>query len=180
MTFRPLLTVLLLILVGFSLASCVPHRTGTSRFPGDVSGTDSVEEIIKRKSKGGQTLRNEIVQYASTFIGTRYRYGGKSPKTGFDCSGFTAYVFKKFGYTLTFPSGAQYAQSRKISRKQLLPGDLVFFGNTATRRINHVAIYAGNNRIVHAPSSGKRVEFTSLSTKWYDRHYIGSGRILPD
>lgn len=150
---------------------------GASVFGISCSGTGGNAPRISEKNTA---LRKELLQYAESFVGTPYRYGGKSPQAGLDCSGYTAHVFKKFGYSLGTSSKAQYKTSSRISKKELLPGDLVFFGNKFTKRINHVAIYAGNNKILHAPSPGKRVGYASLSAEWFHARYIGAGRILPD
>lgn len=126
---------------------------------------------------GGVSVRSQITDYAATLLGCRYVYGGASPK-GFDCSGFTQYVFKQFGISLPHSSASQYTKVTKISKSQLQPGDLVFFSNTAgSSSIGHVGIYVGNGNFIHAPRPGKTVCYDSMNSSYYSSHYVGSGTI---
>jgi len=115
-----------------------------------------------------------LVAFADTLLGSPYKPGGKDP-SGFDCSGFTGYVYKKGGYKLTASSDSQYAFVKKV--KVPKEGDLVFFkidGN----KISHVGIYAGNGRFIHAPSSGKAVSYANLEDRYWKEHYAGAGTIF--
>ena len=95
------------------------------------------------------SARQQVVDYALTFVGGRYKYGGSDPHTGVDCSGFTRYVMANgAGVSLNRSSSSQAAQGRAISAAEMQPGDLIFYGNGS--RINHVALYIGDGRIVHA------------------------------
>jgi cell wall-associated NlpC family hydrolase len=98
-----------------------------------------------------------IVAYASNYLGVPYVWGGNTP-SGFDCSGFTKYVYGHFGITLNRRASQQANQGVPVSRDQLQPGDLVFFGNP----IYHVGIYVGNGCFIHAPQTGDVVKITSL------------------
>jgi cell wall-associated NlpC family hydrolase len=113
-----------------------------------------------------------VVRFARHFIGTRYVYGGTSPRSGFDCSGFTRFVYSHFGISLPHYSGAQFYRGRPVSRRGLRPGDLVFFDG-----LGHVGMYVGNGRFIHAPHTGTRVEIDSLSG-WYGARYDGARRVL--
>lgn len=104
----------------------------------------------------------KAVRVAAAQKGIRYVYGGTSPRTGFDCSGLTKYVFGKVGKRLPRTAQAQYNAAYKISRKSARPGDLVFFGGS--RSIYHVGVYAGGGYIWHAPRPGKRVSKVKLWT----------------
>jgi cell wall-associated NlpC family hydrolase len=95
------------------------------------------------------------VRVAASQAGVRYRIGGTSPRTGFDCSGLTRYAYGKVGKRLPRTAQQQYAAALKIARKSARPGDLVFF--TSGSRVSHVAIYAGSGYVWHAPKPGKRV-----------------------
>jgi len=107
--------------------------------------------------------------------GVPYKAAGTSKK-GFDCSGFTRYVFQTFGVELPHSSAAQYKLGTKVSRDQLLPGDLVFF-NTNGRSISHVGIYIGNNTFVHS-ASGQGVVKTKLTDPYYwNKRYVGAKRV---
>jgi cell wall-associated NlpC family hydrolase len=107
--------------------------------------------------------RSEVVPYAKRFIGVPYRWGGSSP-SGFDCSGFTSYVYRNAaGISLPRVSRAQIGAGQRVSRKDLQPGDLVFFGSP----IHHVGIYVGGNSYIHAPNTGARVRIDSLNRGGY-------------
>ena len=116
--------------------------------------------------------QTRIVRYARRFIGTRYSYGGTSPASGFDCSGFTRFVYAHFGITLPHWSGSQYGLGRRVSRTRLRPGDLVFFDG-----LGHVGIYVGGGRFIHAPHTGTRVAIDPLSG-WYAARYDGARRLV--
>ena len=104
----------------------------------------------------------KAVRVAAAQKGIRYVYGGTSPRTGFDCSGLTKYVFGKVGKRLPRTAQAQYNAAYKISRRYARPGDLVFFGGSHS--IYHVGVYAGGGYIWHAPRPGKRVSKVKLWT----------------
>lgn len=106
---------------------------------------------------GVSQTRVDLVNYALQFLGNRYVWGGESLTKGVDCSGFTMKVYQKFGIYLPHYSGSQPSYGTKISRDQIRPGDLIFYGNG--KRINHVAIYIGNGQVVHAsnPRDGIKI-----------------------
>ncbi|ETT74202.1 cell wall-associated hydrolase (invasion-associated protein) [Paenibacillus sp. FSL R7-277] len=108
-------------------------------------------------------------------IGTKYVSGGTSTN-GFDCSGFTMYVFDKIGINLPHQSGSQYQMGTAVSRDEMRPGDLVFF-NTSGKGISHVGIYVGDGEFAHA-SSSRGVTISSLSDSYYVNRYVGAKRIM--
>ncbi|AIQ38712.1 C40 family peptidase [Paenibacillus sp. FSL R7-0297] len=108
-------------------------------------------------------------------IGTKYVSGGVSTN-GFDCSGFTMYVFDKIGINLPHQSGSQYQMGTAISRDEMRPGDLVFF-NTSGKGVSHVGIYVGDGEFAHA-SSSRGVTISSLSDSYYVNRYVGAKRIM--
>lgn len=115
------------------------------------------------------------VRRAMGYLGARYRYGGSSSR-GFDCSGFTAYIYRQHGIHLPHNSAAQYRVGKPVSRSDLKPGDLVFF-RTRGRRISHVGIYIGNGKFVHASSARGRVRVDTLNSGYYHQRYVGARRI---
>lgn len=119
---------------------------------------------------------DELLASAMGFLGVAYRFGGTSP-TGFDCSGFMQYIFRKaFAVNLPRTSAEQATVGTPVSRSQLQPGDMVFF-RTAGSRISHVGMYVGNDRFIHAPRTGKRIEITSLSNRYWSSKYATARRV---
>ena len=115
------------------------------------------------------------VRRALGYLGARYRYGGSSSR-GFDCSGFTAYIYRQHGISLPHNSAAQYRVGTPVSRSELRPGDLVFF-RTRGHRISHVGIYIGDGKFVHASSARGRVRVDTLDSGYYHQRYVGARRI---
>lgn len=123
-----------------------------------------------------QALRRAIVLDALGQIGRPYRYGGATP-AGFDCSGLVQYVYAQQGLSVPRTSRAQYKASDEIDLEDALPGDLLFY-KISGWRVNHVAIYLGDGQAVHAPSSGKHVIVAPIANKWWQKRYVGAGRII--
>lgn len=119
----------------------------------------------------------EIVLRALSFIGVRYKYGGTTPDTGFDCSGLIRYVFNQ-ATGKSLPGNAREISQvgASIDRTELQPGDLVFF-NTLRRPFSHVGIYLGDSRFVHAPSRGGKVEIVDMSDRYWQTRYNGARRL---
>lgn len=118
--------------------------------------------------------------HALLALGARYRYGGSSPRTGFDCSGLVSYVFERaWGVLLPRNARAQASVGRPIKRRQdLQPGDLVFY-NTRNSPYSHVGIYVGDGRFVHAPRRGERVREESIDTPYWRARFNGARRLQP-
>ncbi|MGC8783473.1 MAG: C40 family peptidase [Armatimonadota bacterium] len=129
-----------------------------------------------RSTSSGTSAGESIVRIASRFKGVRYRWGGSS-RSGFDCSGFTRYVFRqRTGVELPHSASAQFRKGTPVSRGELKPGDLVFF-QTYRRGASHVGIYIGNGKFIHASSAGGRVRVDSLNDGYYRQRYVGARRI---
>lgn len=122
------------------------------------------------------TNKSLIIQTARSQIGTSYKYGGQSPYEGFDCSGLVYYSFEKAGVSLPRTTIGQYKYSRPVKKSQIRRGDLVFF-RIYRSRVSHVGIYLGNNRFIHAPSSGKSVTIARLDKPYWRKRFIRAGRI---
>ncbi len=117
---------------------------------------------IKLSRSGSRT--SELIEYATRFLGVKYSWGGITPD-GFDCSGFTSYIFRKFQIVLPHSSALQARGGLPVARANLSCGDLVFFDtNGGLDKINHVGIYMGDGRFIHASSSHKKVIITDLKS----------------
>ncbi|TFE26094.1 C40 family peptidase [Cohnella luojiensis] len=125
---------------------------------------------------GSAFADSKLDQTVDKLIGIDYDYGGTTT-SGFDCSGFTGYVFKKLGINLPRSSRDMFSwdQGKKVDRDDLRAGDLVFF-NTSGNGVSHVGIYVGNNKFAHAASKG--VTITSMSESYYVKRYLGARRIM--
>lgn len=123
---------------------------------------------------------NSVVSRALKAVGTPYRWGGSTPGKGLDCSGLVKYAFSDVSeVNLPRTSNAMAeGHGQKVDRKDLKPGDLLFF-NIKSRKVNHVAIYLGNDRFVHAPRRGKAVTVDTLKKPYWNSHYMVAKRVLP-
>ncbi len=134
----------------------------------------------QRYTRGGYVLaRAADCAYALQFVGCPYVYGGSSPATGFDCSGFAYYIYGKFDYGLLRTASQQYRSNGvSVSKSQLLPGDLVFFSSNGGRSVTHVGIYVGGSRFVHASTWSTGVIISDLTSSYYIDAYYGAKRIV--
>lgn len=146
----------------------------------DIEDTKKEEESSKNETTTSKTKGEEIVEYAKQFLGYDYVYGGASPKTGFDCSGLTYYVYKQFGYTLSRASTAQAKNGKEVAKSDLQPGDILIFKNQALTKIGHVGIYIGNNKMIHSSEPGVGVVITDLDARGYNynKRYVTARRIV--
>lgn len=115
-----------------------------------------------------------VLETAKQYIGCKYVYGGTTPK-GFDCSGFTSYVYRLHGVSLNRTAAGQYSNGVAVARSDLQPGDLVMFGKSA---INHVGIYIGGGMIVHAANSSRGVTTDTITSGYYNKNYVGARRVI--
>lgn len=131
------------------------------------------EQVAVSSSKG-----EDIVSYAKQYLGYKYVSGGSTPKRGFDCSGFTSYVYKNFGKSLSRTSKGQASNGKEVAKSELQLGDLVIFKGWGTNSIGHVGIYVGGNSFIHAANEDKGVVITSLSDSYYSSKYVTARRII--
>ncbi len=143
---------------------------------GKSTGTAVSVSAYKASANYISTKANKIITTAKKYIGVPYVWAGTTPK-GFDCSGFTQYVFKQHGIGLNRTTDTQYKQGTYVSKKNLQPGDLVFFQNTYRKGISHVGIYIGDGKFIHA-SSSKGITITPLSNSYWAARYYGARRVL--
>lgn len=133
--------------------------------PSAASGEGAIAEAPPNPYGG-------VVGIALSYLGVPYVWGGSSP-SGFDCSGFVAYVFGQIGVSLPHSTYALWGMGVPVSSSQLQPGDLVFFDG-----LGHMGIYIGGGDFVHAPHTGDVVKISSLGDSWYSASYVGARRIL--
>ncbi len=123
-----------------------------------------------------QASSNNVVQVAESYAGSRYVSGGSSP-SGFDCSGFTQYVYGKCGVTLSRTSYTQATQGTAVNKSELQPGDLLLFHYYGSSSIGHVGIYVGNGKFIHAANSNRGVVYDSIESGYYADNYAGARRL---
>ena len=156
------LAALVLVLTSAVLAS--PGKAAAD--PGKPARKHAAKRHVKKRMSAG--IR--AVQIANHLTGIPYRWGGASPRAGFDCSGLVQYVYGKVGIRLPHYAAAQYGHGRRVSRGSLRAGDLVFFSG-----LGHVGIYAGGGKFIHAPRRGTTVRWSRLSSHG---SYYGATRLL--
>ncbi len=159
------------------------NKSGTTNRSGETltrnieknNDTESGNNNIETTSSKGE----EIVAYANQYLGCSYVYGGSGPST-FDCSGFTMYVYKHFGYSLSHSATAQSYEGTAVAKEDLQPGDLVFFSDYQTLEgIGHCGIYIGNGEFIHASSgSGYCVKVSNLLSGSYNTRYVTARRLI--
>ena len=140
--------------------------------------TSKVEELVENTTLSTSgTTGTAIVEYAKQYLGYKYVSGGASPSKGFDCSGFTQYVYKHFGISVNRTSGAQINNGIAVQKSDLQPGDLVVFNNDANTKIGHVGIYIGDGNFIHASNPSDGVKITTLTSGYYHQRYVGARRV---
>lgn len=170
--------------VSFHVGGAGPARSrSTSGMTQRSDATVSVPVIGFPSTGKPSASAARILETANRYVGVPYQYGGTSPSTGFDCSGFVQYVFAKQGVRLprTSRQQAQVGTSLPPDWRAVSPGDLVMFAENGP--ISHVAIYAGRNRIIHSSASGGGVRYEDLSTQrgaWFLDHMVAARRVTPD
>lgn len=158
----------LLLAALLGACSSTPATNETLRSAGQVTraGNNAGQEV-------GNTVGQQAAQVALRQLGVPYRYGGQSP-AGFDCSGLVHYSYIKAGKPVPRTTTALWAGTRPVKRQDMEIGDLVFF--SIEGKMSHVGLYIGDDRFVHAPSSGKTVSVQSLSSDFYRAAFLRAGR----
>jgi cell wall-associated NlpC family hydrolase len=119
-------------------------------------------------------LRSGIVRTARRFIGTPYRWGGESARSGFDCSGLTMTVYRLNGLDLPRTSRSQFRAGRHTPRQALRAGDLVFFSTGNKKQVSHVGIFSGKGQFIHASGKGRKIQTASLNNRYFQTRYMGA------
>lgn len=156
---------LTIVLAGCGRSPTRPDRPAPASVfvPADTNAIDAANAVLFR---------------AMSLVGTPYRWGGNTPASGFDCSGLVTYIFRDAA-AVTLPRQSAVMgeiRGRELSRRQLQSGDLVFFA--ASRSISHVGVYVGEQRFVHAPTSGGTVRLDSLDDAWWKDHFVYGKRVF--
>ena len=145
-----------------------------------IENTETEKTKIPEKKEENITTvsNNEIAEYAKKYLGCKYIVGGKNPQTGFDCSGFTRYVYLNFGYSLGTTSSSQSNSGTQIERENMQVGDLIIFYNEEKSSVGHTGIYLGNGDFIHSANPERGVVIDNLNTNtYYNERFISARRI---
>lgn len=137
------------------------------------SEENSTSSIASTSGEG-----SAVVAYAKQYLGYRYSSGGSSPSVGFDCSGFTSYVYSHFGVNLSRTTSGQNRNGKYVDRRSLQAGDIVVFRNRSNSSIGHVGIYIGGNSFIHAENKKTGVCIGSLVSSYYSARFVGARRVI--
>ncbi|WPP00212.1 C40 family peptidase [Pseudomonas sp. HR96] len=143
-------------------------------------GAEPAAAVAVANAHGATKQSDAVLSRAVKALGKPYVWGGSSPTRGFDCSGLVKYAFNNV-HAADLPrtsNAMSKGHGEKIAQKDLKPGDLLFF-STESRQVNHVAIYLGNDRFIHAPRTGKSVTIDTLNKPYWQSHYVVAKRVLP-
>ena len=167
----------------FAILLCAGLISPTVAAPKEKNANDATpllraEQSLRDFSGKAKDTASEITSYALSLIGVDYRFGGNTPDQGLDCSGLIRYVFQQAtGLSLPRSAREQARVGESVSKDQLQPGDLVFF-NTRRFQFSHVGLYIGDNRFIHAPSSGGAVQVVNLDNAYWQKAFNGARRIV--
>lgn len=153
------------------------NAAGVALLSLDEASNDETNSGNVDASTGWQAKTQEVLMKAFSLTGIKYTYGGKTPETGFDCSGFVSYVFRN-AVNLTLPPTARAISQigKTVKKDELQPGDLVFF-NTLKSAFSHVGIYIGDNKFIHAPRTGAAVRIESMQASYWASRFNGGQRL---
>jgi cell wall-associated NlpC family hydrolase len=155
-------------------AALAAHATESER----PSLTAAASATVRVAAAGALRTAEELSLFALGQLGVQYRHGGSHPNTGLDCSGLVRYVFQQVtGVTLPHSARELARVGARVDVANLAPGDLVFF-NTRRFAFSHVGIYLGDNRFLHAPSTGRAVEVATLDGSYWQKRFNGARRLI--
>ncbi len=166
----------LLIFCCVASAHAAPSNNAADDIERYLAERGIVAQMDQVRQSVGDSASNLVIN-AMTFLGVPYRRGGTNADTGFDCSGFVRSVYEQtVGRVLPRSAREQAAVTEKIEKKDLKPGDLVFF-NTMRQTFSHVGIYVGDNKFIHSPRPGKQVKVEDMRDAYWDRRFTGARRV---
>ena len=171
----------LLTALALGLALSQAAQAAPSSSDDEIGRLLSDRSLIGRLEQAGLAVRNQasdLVFNAMGFLGVPYRRGGSSVETGFDCSGFVQSIYEQtVGLALPRRAREQADATQTIDKRDLQPGDLVFF-NTMKRAFSHVGIYVGDGKFIHAPKPGAQVRVDDMSGSYWVRRFDGARRVV--
>lgn len=184
--FAPMSKWLCSILIVFATAAhAAPPEANTDEIDrlladkGFLSQLEQVRHSVSDKAHTVADRASDLVVNAMGFLGVPYKRGGSSAETGFDCSGFVRAIYQQtVGLVLPRRADQQAASTQVIDKKELQPGDLVFF-NTMRRTFSHVGIYVGDGKFIHSPRSGSEVRVEDMRQSYWQRRFDGARRVTP-
>ena len=175
----------ILILACATAAHAAPQGTNSDdmdRLLADKGLLTRLEDVSHKVADKAQTVAGragDLVVNAMGFLGVPYKRGGNSAETGFDCSGFVRAIYQQtVGLVLPRRADQQAASTQVIDKKELQPGDLVFF-NTMRRTFSHVGIYVGDGKFIHSPRRGSEVRVEDMRQSYWQRRFDGARRVTP-
>ena len=175
----------ILILACATTAHAAPQGTNSDdmdRLLADKGLLTRLEDVSHKVADKAQTVAGragDLVVNAMGFLGVPYKRGGNSAETGSDCSGFVRAIYQQtVGLVLPRRADQQAASTQVIDKKELQPGDLVFF-NTMRRTFSHVGIYVGDGKFIHSPRSGSEVRVEDMRQSYWQRRFDGARRVTP-
>ena len=181
MRFRPLkpflAPCLALAVITWSGSAAAQNTPAASDELGSWLANKGLLSQMTQASQSVTSKASELVVHAMGFLGVPYQRGGGTVETGFDCSGFVKAIFEQtVGLVLPRKAEQQAADTQRIDKKELVPGDLVFF-NTMHRAYSHVGIYVGDGKFIHSPKPGAEVRIESLAAAYWNRRFDGARRV---
>jgi len=164
---------------GVIVFTCILLLSGLTA--GCATKSPSPPPLAERSSARAKPVSAKVsgvIRTARLMIGAPYKWGGKSPNTGFDCSGLVWFAYRQHGISIPRISWQQFGAGHPVRRSELRPGDLIFHKVDKSGKSLHVGLVTDRGTFVHAPSSGKHVMESSLSNSYWKKHYIGARRVI--
>ncbi|WP_058909911.1 C40 family peptidase [Entomohabitans teleogrylli] len=163
------------------IVKCTKPRKGYKQRCEKVKATAAGTTIASAHKQRVHSARQTALNTLMDQLGKPYRWGGTSPRTGFDCSGLVYYAYKdlvKFRIPRTANEMYHLRDAAPVSKSELVTGDLVFFRTQGRGTADHVGVYVGNGKFIQSPRTGRDIQITSLSEDYWQRHYVGARRVM--